>query len=681
MKKLLLIFLALWICAMPLVSCQGDQQAPAEESAESDAVEDIGVLEPFEERTVTKEALGYSAAVVSNASEPLVADASVDGEGSVVVASYNPGTSVITVKNSYAEKLELRVTVGEDRSIEKIEFDAFQMPEKYVYADDYGLKSSNAGNANSAALQAAIDALDGGGTVYVPRGFYEIKKTVEVKSNVTIRLEGVLEEYNTEYSADVSSRVNSGKFAVIRASGNDMFINHKYNDWGRTGSDNIAFIGGVLDMGGRNRCFIWSCADGVLLENVVMKDCPNNHAIQITGSDNVTIRDCMFAGYNVSASGGNVTSAETIQIESTDPVAIGGDAATAPSRFEENEYYHCENVVIENVYFGPSDKYGSHTFPIGHHNHTDRSAVTGLKILGCTFHNPRVVAIRCFAYSDVEIASNKFLSNEGNALGGVGRYMIELNFKDTDVQTNGAYLALSHTRQACLNYNIHDNVFEIGEKSKMGGAVHTLKSRNFEFDAKAYDGIKLTDFYTSPVYSFTGYQFVQNRVENMSVCNNRITMKNNAVNSAIFLSGVRGLTVENNEIESTRSLLAGKLGGESIYGGIFSDCISMDQYERTFVVSAFAKNRTKPVVMTGGGTNIEAFCTAENASEYYKLSFSATEGGRLERHASADGSLILSPTPKVGYAFDGYYLNGVKLETARFEFSTSTEIEVRFVAK
>lgn len=106
MKKLLLVLLALLTCAMPLVSCRGDQQAPTEESAESDAVEDIGVLEPFEERTVTKESLGYSAAVVSNASEPLIADASIDGEGSVVVVSYNPGTSVITVKNSYAEKPE-----------------------------------------------------------------------------------------------------------------------------------------------------------------------------------------------------------------------------------------------------------------------------------------------------------------------------------------------------------------------------------------------------------------------------------------------------------------------------------------------------------------------------------------------------------------------------------------------
>ena len=681
MKKLLLVLLALLTCAMPLVSCRGDQQAPTEELTESDGTEDIDVLEPFEERTVTKESLGYSAAVVSGSSEPLVADARVDGEGSVVVASYNPGTSVITVKNSYAEKLELRVTVGEDRSIEKIEFDAFKMPEKYVYADDYGLKSSNAGNANSAALQAAIDALDEGGTVYVPRGFYEVKKTVEVSSNVTIRLEGVLEEYNTAYSAEVSSLVNSGKFAVLRASGNDMFINHKYNDWGRTGSDNIAFIGGVLDMGGRNRCFIWSCADGVLLENVVMKDCPNNHAIQITGSDNVTIRDCMFAGYNVPASGGNVTSGETIQIESSDPVAIGGDAETAPSRFEENEYYHCENVVIENVYFGPSDKYGSHTFPIGHHNHTDSSAVTGLKILGCTFHNPRVVAIRCYAYSNVEIANNKFISNEKNALGGSGRYMIELNFKDTDIRIGDAYLALSHTRRACLNYDIHDNVFEIGEGSKMGGAIHTLKSRKFEFDARAYEGITLTDFYTDPAYPFTGYRLVWNRVENMSVRNNRITMKNNAVNSAFLLSGVRGLTFENNEIESTRSLLAGKLGEENIYGGIFADCISMDQYERTFVISAFAKNSTKPIVMTGGAVNVEAFCTAENASEYQKLTFAATEGGRIERYASDDGSLILAPMPDDGFVFDGYYLNGAKIENARFSFSISTEIEVRFVAK
>lgn len=677
MKKLLLVFLALLMCAMPLVSCGGDDvttEKPEETTAyDYDKIPEV--IEPHETKTLTKDELGYRASVVSGTSKYWVADAKVDETGSVIITSYNPGTTVITVKNSYSEKIELTVTVGLDYSIESVEFEKFEMPEKYVYATDYGIKPTNTGDENSAAFQAAINALPDGGTVYVPRGIYEIKKTIEVGSNITLRLEGVLPEYNTEYSASISSKVNSGKFAVIRAGGGDMFINHKHNDWGRIGNDNIAFIGGMLDMNGKNRCFIWCCADGVLLENVIMKDCPNNHAIQITGSDNVTIRDCMFAGYNDNNKA-NVTTAETIQIEATTPGAISGNHQTSPSRFEEYEYYHCENIVIENVYFGKSDKYGTHTFPIGHHGHTDKSSANGLKILDCTFENPRVVAIRCYGYSNVEIAGNKFISNQGEALGGNGRYMIELTFATSDVKYGGSYLAIGYARTACLNYDIHDNVFEIGESSNMGGVLKTLASGTVSFDAKAEKDLLVKDFYKNPSYKFTGYKMVGNRVENLNIHDNKIAMKNNAVASAFHLSGVRGLNLENNEIESTKTLVSSKISGEELYGvQATGNCTLLKDFEKNFVVLGNSKNTTVPILMTGGEADIEAFCTASSGAT---VTFSAGEGGKIERRAEADGVLYVEPAADEGYTFDGYYVDGVKIDGARFDFNTTTTVEVRF---
>lgn len=712
MKRIFAAFLVL-LCLISFASCQTASEEGTEETAESSYSDDFeettvidtvdsseettendhngsskettdhdhadDVLVPHEQKTITKEELGYTAVVASEPSKYGIADAMVDETGSVIITSYNPGTTVITVKNSYAEKIELTVTVGLDYSIESVAFDKFEMPDKYVYATDYGLASENTGADNSAAFQAAIDALSDGGTVYVPRGIYDIKRTVEIASDIIIRLEGILPEYNTEYSESIAALVNDGNFAVIRSGGWDMFMNHKHNDWGRNGNDNIVFTGGVIDMQGKNRCFVWCCADGVLLENVIMKDCPNDHAIQITGSDNVTVRDCMLAGYNV---GKNVTTAETIQIEGSHPGAISGNYEKSPSRFEAYEYYHCENVVIENVYFGKSDKYGSHTFPIGHHGHTDKAAVTGLKIIGCTFDNPRVLAIRCFAYSDVEIADNKFISTESEALGGDGRYMIELDFGTGNIKVGDSYLALGYERTSCLNYNIHNNIFEIGATSKMGGAIKTLTLGTLYFDARAVSDTPTVDFYDQEPYSFTGYKMVGNRVENLNIHDNNISMMNGVATSAFYLNGIIGLNVENNDIDSSAELVTTKLENKEIYGAqISANCTSIDNFEKNFVVSASSKNSAKPIVMKGGKSDIKAFCNASLTSAYYNIIFSASDGGKIERYADYDGLLYVVPASEEGYKFDGYYFNGEKIDSATFNFNTFITVDVRFVKK
>lgn len=104
----------------------------------------------------------------------------------------------------------------------------------------------------------------------------------------------------------------------------------------------------------------------------------------------------------------------------------------------------------------------------------------------------------------------------------------------------------------------------------------------------------------------------------------------------------------------------------------------MTEYEKNFVVSAFAKNTTKPIVMKGGEADVEAFCTASSTATYYNITFSAGEGGKIERSADYDGVLYVEPVADEGYAFDGYYVDGVKIEDSRFEFKSAITIEVRF---
>ncbi|MBQ3065375.1 MAG: right-handed parallel beta-helix repeat-containing protein [Clostridia bacterium] len=678
MAKLWICVLCLMICVVSFVSCNGGDISKTPETTVYDYERIPDVIEPHEERVITAEELGYQA-VAATTEKYWVARASVAQSGDVTITSLNPGTTVITVKNNYAEAVEMTVTVALDYSIESIRYEKFEMPGSYVYADDFGMSPSLVDNAPQ--LQAAIDAVaeKGGGTVYVPKGIYATGIVV-IKDNVTIRLEGVIEDYNAPLSASDAADVSSenGPFAVLKAIPGQVgiFINHQPQTRGALGFDNFAFYGGVLDMNGSVRALIWVCAENVTLENVILKDCPNDHAIQITGSKNVTVRNCLFAGYN----DGPVFTRETIQIEATTPAAIGGTT----SIFEEYEYYHCENVVIESCYFGSSDKYGFHQIPIGHHGHTQKSSVEGLVIKGCSFDNPRIVALRLYGFSDVEILNNRFFSNQAVAVDGDGRFMIEITFETGAVQLpdDGPYLATRYSRKACDNIAIHDNEFEIGSLSQMGGIVKTLAATYIIYDARAEVELPCRDFYTDPTYMFTGYKMVGNHVSDLRITNNSVSVQNDMGGELFYLCDVKGLVISGNEVDAPlRDLEASNINGEECIGVYLRGCKLMDKWSTSFVVSATAANGSVPLVLRGTEGEIHVFCNAEAASKYYDFTLFCTEGGKIDRWGEDDGRLIVDPIAEEGYVFDGFYVDNVRIEGDRFEFAAATRVEVRFTAE
>ena len=71
---------------------------------------------------------------------------------------------------------------------------------------------------------------------------------------------------------------------------------------------------------------------------------------------------------------------------------------------------------------------------------------------------------------------------------------------------------------------------------------------------------------------------------------------------------------------------------------------------------------------------------AEKPNRDVTVSFEATEGGVIGRRAEDSGNLYVEPVAEEGYVFDGYYVNGEKIEPGRFEFSDDTTVEVRFVS-
>ncbi|MBO5415873.1 MAG: hypothetical protein J6A83_04510 [Clostridia bacterium] len=680
MKKTIILLLCLMlILPMALSSCKKDgdmgEQSDSEQTTVATTEYDYSkipdVIEPHERKLIASSELGLLA-YFTGTEKYYVADAKVEENGDITLTSYNPGTTVITVKNSYGEEMSLTVTVGLDYDFESIDIRKFEMPDNYVYATNYGMNPERSDNAKY--LQAAIDSLKTGGVVYIPKGNY-YSTFVRLKSNVKLRLEGILPEYNTEFTDELSAAIESGNtFARIIAVNGDMFANHEKGGYGRYGADNFEITGGVLDMAGKSRCFIWCCAENVLLENVIMTDCMNDHAIQVTGCKNVTIRNVMFAGYNA---GSNTSGAELIQIETSHPGAIGTGTVTA-SKFDEYEFYSCENVAIENCYFGKSDRYDSATYFIGHHVHNSGPSVRGLKIMDCTFDNPRIVAIRAYAFTDVEIADCVFLSDESNSVVSEARYMIELTFNTGHVKLpSGAYLSTAEDRGGTQNLRIHDNEFTIGDDSSMAGFIKTLRSGITQYDAMGYSNISETDFYTETPKSFTGYKLVTTRISDIYLHNNSFTVSNGADDNLFYLKDVRGVEFKGNtfDIDGVEIL------GDDYYGAYLEGSTMAEECRKNFVIKATSANRDTPIVLVSAAGNIEAYCTASSTGSYYNLIVSCEEGGVIERRTDKNGVLYVEAVADEGYKFVGYRADGQMIEAENFAFSTTTEIEAIFEKK
>ena len=624
---------------------------------------------PMQALLLSSAKLGLKVKIASSDNERVVTAEMAGGD--LLLTSYNPGIATVTAMNSYGETVRISVTVARDYSFAETVYTPFVPPENAVLATDFGMSPGKSDNAPY--LQAAIDALPEGGTVYIPAGRYAITY-VELKSNITLRLEGILPEYNVAFEKIASKVQRVSDFAILETVTRDMFGNHKAGGYGREGASNITISGGVFDMKGKSRCFIWCCGDNITLENTVLRDCPNNHAIQVTGCTDVTIRNVLFAGYNLKD---NITSAEVIQIESSHKDAIGATSA-AGSKFDDYEYIACENVTIENCYFGRSDLYEAPTFPIGHHAQCSGASVTGLRILGCTFDNPRVVAIRAYAYTDVEIADCLFLSDRNNNVSKTPRYMIELTLKKSKVQLpSGAYLSTESTFGGCNNYRIRNNRFVIGSDSAFQGIITNLQSGITAYGIRAEADILLADHYKSTPVPFTGYQEVTCRISDIAIYENEITVDNHVGSYLYELNGVLGLVIRDNLLTTEREYPSAELGKEQVTGALLKNCISKDYFEKNLTVTANARNQTAPIVLQDGDASVLLFCTGGNDG-LSTLRIRAEGGGRIAYTVNGDGTLTVTASADEGYRFDGYYAEGNRLSEGRATFGYDTTVTLRF---
>lgn len=660
------------LLAIALCSCQ-PEQTPDETTVEESTADLSAILGV--EHVVSQKELGCTPFSAVPADAGVVEAKVFDRE--LILTGQGVGSTSVTVTNTYGEEFEVSVVCDAVNGISVS--GAYAPDEKSVDVRDFGAGSAD--NA-TAAIQKAIDSLPDGGTVYIPRGTYTISQ-IQLKEGVSLKLEGMLKDYTQSYTqAGVQRAVARGDFAVLRTDGSgDMFINHKNHDYGRNGCSNFSITGGMLDMKGKVRCFIWCCADNVLLKNVVLKDCPNNHAIQVTGSTNVRILDCMFAGYNYTT---NNTTAEVIQIEQTHPGAIGGGDNPA-SKFAVGEYYSCSNVEISGCYFGRSDTYDAPTYAIGHHGQVHKSAVTGLKITGCVFDSCRCSAIRYPAYSDVLISGNRFISDRANSVSDDAvSYQISLYLKDSDISiktTNAsgtsvtAYYARKYACIGSIGTVIENNVFEFSGATKMRGAVKAV-SNLYDSDVMYDTSTAFINWYTDTPAIQRGFKLVQNRIEDLTVRGNKIIVDDKFTGSGRFfeMRYVKGLLCEDNTVEGKSYNVSSVVDGVSIEYAQAVGCTSMAQYQRKYTVSAI---RTCPVdILLGGEGGMTLRCMSTSTKRLTLLS----DGGRLLLSVNDDGSLSVTPVPDEGKTFAGYEVTSGTLTPNgnRSEFSDNVTVTAVF---
>ena len=266
----------------------------------------------------------------------------------------------------------------------------------------------------TAAIQRWLDkvAQAGGGTVYLPPGLYRLAGSLSIGAKTRFELAGGARDAREGYTDAVrNATCDPGVSAIIRMmpgrTARHIFM---YNlvppAYCTNGVGDIVISGGVFDCEGHMLVLAFACGRNIRIENMVVKDIPNNHAYQIDGCENVTITNCLFAGYKM----GKVLTRETIQLEQTSPGAIVGDPKkwASPIICNPEDAFFNRNVTVSGCWFGPSENHGPHLIPVGHHGRVPSCA--GFTFSGNVVVDPLYAVLHMPDFSDVLVVGNTFIA-------------------------------------------------------------------------------------------------------------------------------------------------------------------------------------------------------------------------------------------------------------------------------
>ncbi|MBQ7188313.1 MAG: hypothetical protein IJR99_02750 [Kiritimatiellae bacterium] len=280
-----------------------------------------------------------------------------------------------------------------------------------IVATDAGTDNTGKSDATS-VIQRCIDTVSckGGGTVYLPPGVYRVG-SLSLGAGTRLQLAGGVKSARIGYTEEVrKSTLDPSVSAILRTSGKSTCSIFLYNlvtpAYCTNGVGDITVSGGVFDCQGKMKVLAFACGRKIRIENMIVKDIPNNHAFQIDGCENVVITNCLFAGYRM----GKVLTRETIQIEQTSPYAITGNPDRWPSPIlcSKKDAFINRNVCVSGCWFGPSEKSGPHLVAVGHHGRVPTCA--GFSFIGNTVVDPLYCGLHLPDFTDVVISDNTFIA-------------------------------------------------------------------------------------------------------------------------------------------------------------------------------------------------------------------------------------------------------------------------------
>lgn len=225
------------------------------------------------------------------------------------------------------------------------------MQKKTVYADGI--------HDDTKALQACIDEVKDGGTVYFPDGTYLVSGALIFYSNQHLKF--------------------SDKATVLRSDKSEpltryLLTSYSEPEWsGYEGTHDVIISGGIFD-GNENLTEHATLVNTVHCRNITIDGCrfvhcAHWHCIEINGTENATVQNCIFDGSSYTAKS-DILYNEQIQLDMSRNGSYGPvyncDGKLIDFCYDDTV---CRNIVIRNNIFKCDGFPGvGHHGDIDHHN-------------------------------------------------------------------------------------------------------------------------------------------------------------------------------------------------------------------------------------------------------------------------------------------------------------------------
>ena len=230
---------------------------------------------------------------------------------------------------------------------------------KFVNVMQSGTVYADGVHDDTKALQACLDAVRDGGTVYFPDGTYLISGALIFYSHQTLRL------------SDNAVILRSGKSEPIT-----RYLLASYSEpcqGGYEGTHDVVISGGIFD-GNEELTELITLVNtvhcsNILIENCRFRHCAQWHFIEINGTENATVQNCVFDGpsYTVKS---DILFNEQIQLDMSRRGSYGPvyncDGTLIDFKSDDTV---CRNITIKNNIFKCDGFPGvGHHGDIDHHN-------------------------------------------------------------------------------------------------------------------------------------------------------------------------------------------------------------------------------------------------------------------------------------------------------------------------